>query len=188
MGFPHCGASEGQAQQVVCARPCGPPLAAKRGLPPQAPPSSPKPAAWVRARSETPCIKNKYLFCSKFYKISPYHTACRFVEKTRFFRSLWAGRRCAAASFKGETLEQARWGRVGGLGGKGNPSRASRGVPLPPNILKKHSSPKCADVSGCLPREWPQGGGRGRYIRRRRNLCSVPYPRRVPCVRSGPQG
>ena len=36
------------------------------------------------------------------------HTACRFAEKTRFFRSLWAGRRCAAASrftyFKGETL------------------------------------------------------------------------------------
>ena len=35
------------------------------------------------------------------------HTACRFAEKTRFFRSLWAGRRCAAASrftfFKGET-------------------------------------------------------------------------------------
>ena len=26
------------------------------------------------------------------------HTACRFAEKTRFFRSLWAGRRCAAAS------------------------------------------------------------------------------------------
>ena len=25
------------------------------------------------------------------------HTACRFAEKTRFFRSLWAGRRCAAA-------------------------------------------------------------------------------------------
>ncbi|WP_300809530.1 hypothetical protein, partial [uncultured Desulfovibrio sp.] len=25
------------------------------------------------------------------------HTACRFVEKTRFFRSLRAGRRCAAA-------------------------------------------------------------------------------------------
>ena len=36
------------------------------------------------------------------------HTACRFAEKARFFRSLWAGRRCAAASrftfFKGETL------------------------------------------------------------------------------------
>ena len=35
------------------------------------------------------------------------HTACRFAEKTRFFRSLWAGRRCAAASrftfFKVET-------------------------------------------------------------------------------------
>ncbi|HIX40386.1 MAG TPA: hypothetical protein H9857_06255, partial [Candidatus Desulfovibrio intestinigallinarum] len=26
------------------------------------------------------------------------HTACRFAEKTRFFRSLWAGRRCAATS------------------------------------------------------------------------------------------
>ena len=36
------------------------------------------------------------------------HTACRFAEKARFFRSLWAGRRCAAAShftfFKGEML------------------------------------------------------------------------------------
>ena len=36
------------------------------------------------------------------------HTACRFAEKARFFRSLWAGRRCAAASrfifFKVETL------------------------------------------------------------------------------------
>ncbi|MDM8216598.1 hypothetical protein QUW15_10645 [Desulfovibrio piger] len=36
------------------------------------------------------------------------HTACRFAEKTRFFRSLLAGRRCAAASrftfFKVETL------------------------------------------------------------------------------------
>ena len=36
------------------------------------------------------------------------HTACRFTEKARFFRSLWAGRPCAAASrftfFKVETL------------------------------------------------------------------------------------
>ena len=36
------------------------------------------------------------------------HTACRFAKKTRVFRSLWAGRRCAAASrftfFKVETL------------------------------------------------------------------------------------
>ncbi len=36
------------------------------------------------------------------------HTACRFAEKAQFFRSLWAGRRCAAASrftfFKVETL------------------------------------------------------------------------------------
>ena len=36
------------------------------------------------------------------------HTACRFAEKTRFFRSLWAGRRCAAVSrftfFKVETF------------------------------------------------------------------------------------
>ena len=36
------------------------------------------------------------------------HTACRFAEKTRSFRSLWAGRRCAASSrftfFKGKTL------------------------------------------------------------------------------------
>ena len=38
----------------------------------------------------------------------PNHTACRFAEKTRFFRSLLAGRRCAAAShfafFKGKML------------------------------------------------------------------------------------
>ena len=36
------------------------------------------------------------------------HAACRFAEKARFFRSLWAGRRCAAASrftfFKAKTL------------------------------------------------------------------------------------
>ena len=36
------------------------------------------------------------------------HTACRFAEKARFFRSLRAGRRCAAASRftfeKGEAL------------------------------------------------------------------------------------
>ena len=36
------------------------------------------------------------------------HTACRFAEKMRFFRSLWAGRRCAAVLrftfFKVETL------------------------------------------------------------------------------------
>ena len=36
------------------------------------------------------------------------HTACRFAGKAQFFRSIWAGRRCAAASrctlFKGETL------------------------------------------------------------------------------------
>ena len=36
------------------------------------------------------------------------HTACRFAEKAQFSRSLWAGRRCAAASrfifFKVETL------------------------------------------------------------------------------------
>ena len=31
---------------------------------------------------ETRCVSN--------------HTACRFSEKTQFFRSLWAGRRCAA--------------------------------------------------------------------------------------------
>ena len=36
------------------------------------------------------------------------HTACRFAGKTWFFRSLWAGRRCAAVSrfpsFNGKTL------------------------------------------------------------------------------------
>ncbi|HJA77609.1 MAG TPA: hypothetical protein H9774_12270, partial [Candidatus Desulfovibrio gallistercoris] len=43
---------------------------------------------------ETRCVSN--------------HATWRFAEKTRFFRSLWAGRRCAAASsftfFKGEAL------------------------------------------------------------------------------------
>ena len=38
----------------------------------------------------------------------PNHTAWRFAEKTRFFRLVWAGRRCAAAShfafFKGKML------------------------------------------------------------------------------------
>ena len=29
-------------------------------------------------------------------------------------------------------LIKARWGRDGGLGGKGNPSRVGGGVPLPP--------------------------------------------------------
>ena len=40
------------------------------------------------------------------------HTACRFAEKTLFYRSLRAGRRCAAASrsalFKGKTLHPVR--------------------------------------------------------------------------------
>ncbi|WP_300806622.1 hypothetical protein [uncultured Desulfovibrio sp.] len=37
-----------------------------------------------RFQFETLCVSN--------------HTACRFAEKARFFRSLRAGRRCAAAS------------------------------------------------------------------------------------------
>ncbi|HIX40952.1 MAG TPA: hypothetical protein H9857_09175, partial [Candidatus Desulfovibrio intestinigallinarum] len=45
----------------------------------------------------------------------PNHTACRFAEKARFFRSLWAGRRCAAASrftfFKVETLQASLFRR-----------------------------------------------------------------------------
>ena len=43
--------------------------------------------------------------------------ACRFAEKTRFFRSLWAGRHCVAASrstfFKVETLYCHFFGRFG---------------------------------------------------------------------------
>ena len=43
------------------------------------------------------------------------HTACRFTEKAQFFRSLWAGRRCAAASrftfFKAKTLYFGRESR-----------------------------------------------------------------------------
>ncbi len=43
------------------------------------------------------------------------HTAWRFAEKARFFRSLWAGRCYAAASrfafFKGKTLMQPGDGR-----------------------------------------------------------------------------
>ena len=34
------------------------------------------------------------------------HTACRFAEKTRFFRSLWAGRRCAARKRKNISAPQ----------------------------------------------------------------------------------
>ncbi|WP_300801123.1 hypothetical protein, partial [uncultured Desulfovibrio sp.] len=48
----------------------------------------------VHFQFETLCVSN--------------HTACRFAEKTRFFRSLLAGRRCAAAShfafFKGKMI------------------------------------------------------------------------------------
>ena len=47
-------------------------------------------------QSETLCVSHR--------------TACRFAEKTRFFRSPWAGRRCAAAShpafFKGKILKR----------------------------------------------------------------------------------
>ena len=55
----------------------------------------PVPAVYKHCQFETRCVSN--------------HTACRFAEKARFFRSLWAGRRCAAASrftfFKAKTLQ-----------------------------------------------------------------------------------
>ena len=54
-----------------------------------------------------PCV---YLFLLSRHLRVPNHTACHFAEKTRFFRSLSAGRRCAAAShfafFKGNMLYQ----------------------------------------------------------------------------------
>ena len=89
------------------------------------------------------------------------HTACRFAEKTRFFRSLRAGRRCVAASrflfFKDTTLitrrrgtamralsrafpfpvillNKARWGRGGGQGEGTPPLARAEGVPLPLNL------------------------------------------------------
>ena len=56
--------------------------------------ASPGSAALEHFQFEMLCISNR--------------TACRFAEKAQFFRSLWAGRRCAAASrftfFKVETL------------------------------------------------------------------------------------
>ena len=59
-----------------------------------APPTRRSPAGLEHFPFETRCVSN--------------HTACRFVEKTRFFRLLWAGRSCAAASrftfFKDKTL------------------------------------------------------------------------------------
>ncbi|MCI7569609.1 MAG: hypothetical protein MSH25_09685 [Desulfovibrio sp.] len=67
----------------------------------------------VRRRKTLPrmargrCLCNVEQFQFETLRVSN-HTACRFAEKTRFFRSLWAGRRCVAASrftfFKGETL------------------------------------------------------------------------------------
>ena len=84
-----------------------------------------------------------------------HHTACRFAEKTRFFRSLRAGRPrpCTfrllwvAGLPRGPDTSpvKARWGRDGGPGGKGNPrprrrwgfpsprTGAARGVPPPPD-------------------------------------------------------
>ncbi len=57
------------------------------------------------------CWAHKEHFQFETLRVSS-HTACRFAEKTRFFRSLWAGRRCAAASrftfFKVEALKNSK--------------------------------------------------------------------------------
>ena len=72
---------EGEGTPFACGK--------KGFLPPQTPPSSPKPAH------------------KEYFQLAN-HTACRVAEKARFFRSLRAGRRCTAASrfvfFKVETL------------------------------------------------------------------------------------
>ena len=68
------------------------------------------------------------------------HTACRFAEKPRFSAHFGPGgavppSRVSPIS-KVKRSDKARWGRDGGSGGKGNPSRASRGVSLPPRNNK----------------------------------------------------
>ena len=78
------------------------------------------------------------------------HTACRFAEKARFFRSLLAGRRCAAASRftfeKGETLWSILSLKWVEIQGEGNPlCSRERGVPadctkkVNKGIVKKES-------------------------------------------------
>ena len=61
-------------------------------------------AAFVRRKRFRSFLEH---FKFELFRISN-HTACRFAEKVWFFRSIRAGRRCAAASlftiFKGETL------------------------------------------------------------------------------------
>ena len=64
----------------------------------------------------------------------PNHTACRLAEKTRFSRSPWAGRRCAATSpfafFKGKRLysrvrrSRSHWARKRPSGNAASPKSA----------------------------------------------------------------
>ncbi|MDM8215371.1 hypothetical protein QUW15_04255 [Desulfovibrio piger] len=61
------------------------------------------------------------------------HTAWRFAEKTRFFRSLWAGRRCAAASrspFSKVKRSKAFffWSALAGMPEKGEKRRLRRAL------------------------------------------------------------
>ncbi len=82
-------------------------------------------------------MKNFHLYFSTLEQFQfetlrvPNHTASRFAEKTRFFHSLWAGRRAAASRFtffKGETLYARVLGKMGEFEGEENrnESRAQR--------------------------------------------------------------
>ena len=79
------------------------------------------------------------------------HTACRFAEKTRFFRSLWAGRRCAARKRKNISAPQKE--RCPAVSiimtcRRGTAMRAlSRAFPFPVILLNKA--------------RWGRGGGQG---------------------------
>ncbi len=152
-----------------------PPWVAARGkkgfLPPQTPPSSPKPALLEHFQFEMLCISN--------------HTACRFAKKTRFFRSLWAGRRCTASAryiFKGKTishtcllvntcrgfhclLKKRAEEKMGGLGGRAQPfhSAARKGVLV---VLSREQR--------------PNGGRRPCPLRRRKLRASTAEMRGFP--------
>ena len=52
-----------------------------------------------------------------------------------YFRGTAAAGKAPAFPRLSMNLNKARWGREGGLGGKGNTSRASRGVSLPPKNI-----------------------------------------------------
>ena len=92
----------------VEGEPLSPHAPRRAGDPPPAPGSSRRkgdPCALGRGREALLRLIEHFQF--ETLRVSN-HTACRFAEKTRFFRSLWAGWRCAAALrftfFKVETL------------------------------------------------------------------------------------